>query len=168
MAMPAFRRVDAQRAGPTALGILVPPGGKTLVILRPRGLEWDLLPARWGEDARVAPVFCQFERDEAALVARRLHQCLEGLVLVGTNPVETFGNPLGQHFQVWGAAGGMMSGSYAGGYLEYPTDPWYSPATRKRPAPAAASCPFSIPPPTPTRNIISTRRILPADAHHAL
>jgi hypothetical protein len=58
--MPAFCRVDAQRAGPAALGILVPPGDKTLVVLRPRGLEWDLLPALWMGDAIAAPVFCQF------------------------------------------------------------------------------------------------------------
>jgi hypothetical protein len=99
--MPAFRRVDAQRAGAMSLGILVPPGGKTLVIMRPRGLEWDLLPARWGGDAAQPPVFCQFDRDEAALVARRLPQCLEEAVLVGKNPVETFGKSGGQEFQVW-------------------------------------------------------------------
>src|SRR5437016_1359250 len=99
--MPAFRRVDPQRAGPTALGILVPLGSKTLVILRPRGLEWDLLPARWGGDARAAPVFCQFSREEAALVARRFQQCLEETVLAGKDPVETFGDPVGQEFQVW-------------------------------------------------------------------
>src|SRR5438046_362163 len=101
MPMPAFRRVDAQRAGATALGILVPPGSKTLVILRPRGLEWDLLPARWGGATRAAPVFCQFGREEAALVARRFQQSLEETVLVGKDPVETFGNPVDQEFQVW-------------------------------------------------------------------
>jgi hypothetical protein len=99
--MPAFRRVEAQRAGATALGILVPPGAKTLVILRPRGLEWDLLPARWAGDAGTPPVFCRFDRDEAALVARRLHQALEETVLRGKDPVETFGDPVGQKFQVW-------------------------------------------------------------------
>ena len=99
--MPVFRRVDAQRAGAAALGILVPPGEKTLVILRPRGLEWDLLPALWEGDAGAAPVFCRFDRDEAALVARRVQKCLEESVLSGTNPVETFGNSVGKEFQVW-------------------------------------------------------------------
>ena len=42
--MPAFRRVEPHQAGARALGILVPPGPKTVVILRPRGLDWDLLP----------------------------------------------------------------------------------------------------------------------------
>ena len=99
--MPAFRRVDAQHAGPKALGILVPPGVNTLVILRPRGLEWDLLPARWAGEPSIPPVFCQFGREEAALVARRFQQALEQAVLAGKSPVETFGNPLSQHFQVW-------------------------------------------------------------------
>jgi len=99
--MPAFRRVDAQRAGASALGILVPPGRKTVVILRPRGLEWDLLPARWAGDAEAAPEFCQFGRDEGALVARRFQQFLEEAVPAGKNPVETFGNRMGQEFQIW-------------------------------------------------------------------
>jgi len=99
--MPAFRRVDAQRAGASALGILVPPGANTLVILRPRGLDWDLLPARWEGDARVPPLFCQFGREEAAQVARRFYRILEEANLAGKNLIETFGNPLGHAFQVW-------------------------------------------------------------------
>lgn len=103
--MPAFRRVDVQRAGATALGILVPPGVNTLVILRPRGLDWDLLPARWAGDAGTPPHFCQFGRDEAAQVARRLAQALEEAALAGRDPVETFGDPAGQHLQLWVRAG---------------------------------------------------------------
>jgi hypothetical protein len=99
--MSAFRRVDAQRAGAMALGILVPPGLKTLVILRPCGLEWDLLPARWAGEPATPPVFSQFSREEAALVARRFQQSLEDAVVAGKNPVGTFGNPSGQAFQVW-------------------------------------------------------------------
>jgi hypothetical protein len=100
MASP-FRRVEARSAGPQALGILVPPGRRTLVILRPRSLPWDLLPARWDGDARQPPVFCPFERDEAAVVARRLHQALEQAVAGGVNPVQTIGDEEGQRFQVW-------------------------------------------------------------------
>jgi hypothetical protein len=103
--MPLFRRVDAHRAGASALGILVPPGAKTVVILRPRGLEWDLLPARWEGEARAAPAFCQFARDEAALVARHFQQALEQAVLAGKDPVETFGDPAGREHQVWVRAG---------------------------------------------------------------
>ena len=97
--MPAFRRVDARNAGATALGILVPPGATTLVILRPRGLEWALLPARWQRDVERAPEFCQFTRDEAALVAQRLPQTLEGAVAAGENPVQSFGKS--DQIQLW-------------------------------------------------------------------
>ena len=96
-----FRRVDADKAGAGALGILVPPGEQTLVIVRPRALPWDLLPARWTGDSSAAPVFCRFGREEAALVARRLHATLESCVASGVNPIETFGDALGRHFQVW-------------------------------------------------------------------
>jgi hypothetical protein len=99
--MPAFRRVDAQRAGSRALGILVPPGPNTVVILRPRSLDWDLLPARWEGEPSAAPVFSQFSREEAPQVARRLQLALEQAVAGATNPVETFGNPLTRQFQVW-------------------------------------------------------------------
>jgi hypothetical protein len=99
--MPAFRRVDAQRAGASALGILVPPGVKTVVILRPRGLDWDLLPARWNGEAARAPEFCEFGRDEAAQVARRFQQALEAAVQAGIDPVETFGDPARREYQVW-------------------------------------------------------------------
>jgi hypothetical protein len=44
--MPAFVERKAAEAGPRALGILVPPGKRTLVILRPRVLEWDLVLER--------------------------------------------------------------------------------------------------------------------------
>jgi hypothetical protein len=44
--MPAFVEREAAEAGPRALGILVPPGKRTLVILRPRVLRWDLVLER--------------------------------------------------------------------------------------------------------------------------
>jgi hypothetical protein len=66
-----FQRVEDARAGPTALGILVPPGTRTVVVLRPRAFEWDLLAA---DPARG---FCQFARDEAAGVARSVLHALE-------------------------------------------------------------------------------------------
>lgn len=97
--MPPFRRVDAHQAGQQALGILVPPGQRTLVILRPRALGCDLLPARW--DGAGPPAFCTFAREEAAVVARRLQQTLERAVEAGVNPVQTLGDPAGRCFQVW-------------------------------------------------------------------
>ena len=99
--MPPFRRVEARHAGNDALGILVPQGSRTVVILRPRSLPWDLLPVRWDGQAESRPDFCQFSRDEAAAVARRLPQELETSVARRVNPVETLGDPCGSTIQVW-------------------------------------------------------------------
>jgi hypothetical protein len=99
--MPAFRRVEPQYASANALGILVPPGPRTVVILRARPLAWDLLAATWNGDPATGPAFCAFGRDEAAHVARRLQQALEDAVARGVNPVETFGDARETSFQVW-------------------------------------------------------------------
>jgi hypothetical protein len=96
-----FRRVEARSAGAQALGILVPPGRQTLVVLRPRALPWDLLPARWDGDSVRPPIFCLFDRDDAAGVARRLPPALERGVATGVNPVQTIGDAQGERFQIW-------------------------------------------------------------------
>ena len=96
-----FHRVDSKYAGPSALGILVPHGTTTLVIVRPRALTWDLLPASWDGNSANAPQFCLFTRDEAASVARRLIAALEAAVEVGVNPVQTFGAAQGERLQIW-------------------------------------------------------------------
>lgn len=99
--MPAFLRVEPQRAGPRALGILVPPGTRTLVILRPRSLFWDLLPAAWDGDPARPPRFCTFGRDDAAHMARQVLQGLADAAARGVNPVETVGDAQGREYQVW-------------------------------------------------------------------
>ncbi len=99
--MAPFRRVESRQAGPQALGILVPHGLRTLVILRPRGLPWDLLPARWDGDGERPPEFCTFTRDEAAGVARRLQKALVQAVASGDNPLHTVADPHGVTHQVW-------------------------------------------------------------------
>ena len=76
--MPAFRRVEGSQAGPSALGILVPPGARTLVILRPRALEWDLLPLQDRDEG-----FCEFDRETAAGIARGIQQAL---LVLGMDP----------------------------------------------------------------------------------
>ncbi len=96
-----FIRVEAQHAGPNAIGILVPQGTKTLVIVRPRALEWDLLPARWDGDRERPPQFCLFTRDEAVSVARRLVKALEGAVAQAVNPLESFGDAQRECLQIW-------------------------------------------------------------------
>ena len=44
--MSLLRRVLGERAGPQAIGLLAPPGPRTVVIVRPRALAWDLLVLR--------------------------------------------------------------------------------------------------------------------------
>jgi hypothetical protein len=93
-----FARVDAKFSGPQSLGILVPQGSRTLVIVRPRALPWDLLPARWDGDHAKPPQFCTFTRDDAAMVARQFVTVLETAVL---NPLETFGDVQTGRLQIW-------------------------------------------------------------------
>ena len=92
-------RIDARHAGADAVGILVPPGARTIVILRPRTLGWDLLPVRWNGDPATPPTFCTFTRDEAAHVARRLGEFLETSDAAGRQVVETFGRD--REVQIW-------------------------------------------------------------------
>lgn len=96
-----FTRVEPQNAGPSAIGILVPHGAKTLVIVRPRALTWDLLPARWTGASDQAPQFCAFTRDEAASVARRFVKALESAMDQKVNPLESFGHAERQTCGVW-------------------------------------------------------------------
>lgn len=70
--MPAFRRVEADQAGPDALGILIPPARRTFVILRPRSLPWDLLLCRDGGE----PAFRDLSHDEASAAAQSLFRAL--------------------------------------------------------------------------------------------
>jgi hypothetical protein len=74
--MSAFHLVPADQASPQALGILVPPGRRTIVIVRPRGLPWDLVVVR--SDRRTGPTatFRDFGRDEAAAAAEGLYSAL--------------------------------------------------------------------------------------------
>jgi hypothetical protein len=84
--MAAFRRVDDAQAGPTALGILVPPSRRTFLILRPRSLAFDLVLLRQADDT----LFRELSHDEAAAAAHHLHRALldgaVGGVEVVTNP----------------------------------------------------------------------------------
>jgi hypothetical protein len=74
--MPPFVRVEDRKAGPTAMGILIPPGQRTIVILRPRPLPWDLLAGQLDEfNGQVR--LCDFARDDAAELARQVVRQLE-------------------------------------------------------------------------------------------
>jgi len=67
-----FRRVESEQAGPAALGILVPPGRRTFVILRPRSLPWDLVLCRTLQP----PTFRDLAHDEASACAQALYRGL--------------------------------------------------------------------------------------------
>ena len=72
--MAARRRVFGQNAGPTAIGILVPPGPRTVVVVRPRSLPWDLLLV----DADLAVIrFREFGRAEAEAAAELVGQAID-------------------------------------------------------------------------------------------
>jgi hypothetical protein len=79
-----FRRVEADQAGPSALGILVPPGKRTFVILRPRSLHLDLLLLREPEGT----VFRDLAHDEASATAQALYRALrDGSLEVSLRPL---------------------------------------------------------------------------------
>jgi hypothetical protein len=69
--MCAFRRVEAEQAGPSALGLLIPPSRRTVLILRPRRLAWDLVLAQPGGGFR------EMNREEAEHVAYQVAAALE-------------------------------------------------------------------------------------------
>src|SRR5207248_2911214 len=77
LAMSSFRRVDGAEAGPDALGILVPPGRRTLVILRPRALDYDLIPLQSDGANGSGPRLVDLDHREAPGLSQRLYRALE-------------------------------------------------------------------------------------------
>lgn len=72
-----FRRVEGEQAGPAALGILVPPGPRTIVVLRPRALTWDLVLIRAEEASSLQPPLMDLDQAEAAKLAEDLFEGLQ-------------------------------------------------------------------------------------------
>jgi hypothetical protein len=89
--MSAFRCVEGREAGPAALGVLAPPGRRTYLILRPRGLPWDLVLLQPAHSS----VFHEMDRDQATTVARDLVRALEEWASGGPGRVETTAAPQG-------------------------------------------------------------------------
>jgi hypothetical protein len=75
--MSPLRRVFGERAGPAALGILVPPGPRAVLILRPRALPWDLVLTHPPAERQPLPAFWEMPRAEAEAVAEQLGRALE-------------------------------------------------------------------------------------------
>jgi hypothetical protein len=103
--MPAFRRVEGSQAGPNALGILVPPGRRTVVIVRPRALAWDLLPLCSNNNGGPDTPFQKCTPGEAADLAHALRRALEEKGEGGFLRVEPVAAPDGDGYQVRAALG---------------------------------------------------------------
>lgn len=103
--MPAFRQVNGGQAGPQALGILVPPGRRTLVIMRPRALECDLLLVHPGKSSDRGLAFWEAARHEAAGLAQRLHRALQNAASAEGIRVEALASPAGEGYRVLASVG---------------------------------------------------------------
>ena len=99
-----LRLVEDADAGPHAMGILVPPGRRTVVILRPRALIWDLLLS--DECVPLAgPVFRELTQRDAAEAARGIYRALEEWFSGGPGGMKTQRGPAGQGYWVRARAG---------------------------------------------------------------
>lgn len=76
--MSPFRVVDSSQAGPDAVGILVPPGRRTVVVVRPRALNLDFLLVFRDEDGEPTAGFHEAGRAEASMLAANLQRGLLG------------------------------------------------------------------------------------------
>ncbi|HEX5269823.1 MAG TPA: hypothetical protein VFW33_05015 [Gemmataceae bacterium] len=84
----SLRRVEAREAGPAALGILLPPGPHTVLLLRPRSLPWDLLLVRGGEGGEPGTPFLHLDPEEGHMMAEGLLRALERWAGGGAGKVE--------------------------------------------------------------------------------
>ncbi|HZT79301.1 MAG TPA: hypothetical protein VFA26_03715 [Gemmataceae bacterium] len=103
--MSTLRRVFADRAGPSAVGILVPPGRRTLLIVRPRGLPWDLLLVHPADGAVFHTTFRDLDRAEAESAAAGLCAALEAWAGGGPGQVEVVAEAGGQGWCVCAEVG---------------------------------------------------------------
>jgi hypothetical protein len=95
-----FRQVEASEAGPNALGILLPPGRRTLVLLRPRCLEWDLVPIRPDGSEGPQTFFWEVDRVEGQKLVEEFRRGLEDWASGGLGRVEPMPAPGGKGYQV--------------------------------------------------------------------
>ena len=93
--MSPLRRVKDSQAGPHALGILVPPGRRTIVIVRPRALIWDLVVTE-EKLALTGSPFQEWTQKEAADAAVKLFRALDEWYSGGPGGMETHCCPTGE------------------------------------------------------------------------
>jgi hypothetical protein len=91
-----LRRVEGRQAGPSALGILAPPGRRTFLVLRPRALSWDLLLLRPGS----LNTFREVPFAQAGRLAHELLQALRYWSQGASGRVEEVACPEGGGFWV--------------------------------------------------------------------
>jgi hypothetical protein len=103
--MSAFRLVNDDQAGPGAVGVLVPPGRRTLVIVRPRALDWDLLIVHSHPRTGPTTAFRDFGREEAAAAAEGFCLALQEWAAGGPGRVEAESAPSGDGYLVRGQVG---------------------------------------------------------------
>jgi len=97
----SLRRVPDDGAGPEALGILLPPGLRTVLIVRPRALQWDLLLVQ----GVAGTTFRSLSRAEAPLIAQSFYQALEQWNRGGVGHVGVVPSLEGTGFLVWADVG---------------------------------------------------------------
>ncbi len=98
--MAILRRVDGRQAGAAAVGILIPPGPRTVLIVRLRGLPLDLLLTRSGEGGEKGTPFLHLDADDAPVMAEGLARALARWVEGGPGGVEEAVAPDGQGYWV--------------------------------------------------------------------
>ncbi len=91
--MSSLRRVDARDAGSNAVGILLPPGTRTVLIVRPRSAPWDMLLVRSGEGGERGTPFLHLEREEAEAMAEGLCRALGRWVAGGPGTIDAAAAP---------------------------------------------------------------------------
>jgi hypothetical protein len=82
------------------VGILVPPGNRTLIVLRPRALDIDLVLVRPGRDDGDRPGFMEMTRQQAGVDAQKLAQALVSWAGGGAGQVEALAADDGEGYWV--------------------------------------------------------------------
>jgi hypothetical protein len=99
--MPPFRPVAADQAGPNAVGILLPPGRRTVVVVRPRALAVDLVLARSTISGEPGPGFLELPRGAAAREAQQVGRALLRCAEDGTTLVKPVAAPEEAGYWAW-------------------------------------------------------------------
>ena len=95
--MSPLKLTPAEKAGPKALGILTPPGPRTILILRPRSMNWDLVLLQGVAEVR----FREMSQSEARNIAEAVFKSLQSWSEGGAGELSPVPNAWQDGFQVW-------------------------------------------------------------------